>query len=271
MERRLAELAIKKMLRADYGHYSRAEEHKLILDFLRGVVPGGVVPDGVNSLSGREYPSAETFGQVLMPPGRSIDHFSLAMQPLRSIKNNMICAVAVMCRYAADLGADDERCYALSDYYINEIETQVNIHNWEQTILEIARHYSELVKNGEQERYTLPVRRAIRYIRQHLYEACSLCQVAAAVKLHPNYLSTLFKAETGVPVSDYIRQIKIREAVNLLREGNYSVSEVSEMLGYHSLSYFSKVFHRVCGCGPRAFRSGSGSAASDQYLSLSGM
>ncbi|MDF2589267.1 MAG: hypothetical protein K0S41_3108 [Anaerocolumna sp.] len=51
----------------------------------------------------------------------SINEYELAIQPLRSIKNNLICA-AVICRNAADLGADDERCYALSDYYINEMK-----------------------------------------------------------------------------------------------------------------------------------------------------
>ena len=231
MERKQAERAIKEMLIADYGHYSRADEHKLIRAFLRG--DGSILYD------------------------RSIDEFQLAPQPLRSIKNNLICGVAVMCRYAADLGADDERCYALSDYYINEIEKHVDIHNWKRTILEIAEHYAQLVRSGRQERYTLSVRRSIRYIHQHLYHDCSLCQVAAAVKLHPSYLSALFKKETGVSVSSYIREIKIREAINLLREGNYSVSEISEMLGYNSLSYFSKVFHRACGCGPREFRRGA--------------
>ena len=253
MERKQAELAIKQMLRADYGHYSRAEELKLILDFLKGVVP-----DEMGLPAGTKPYAIEALGQALRYSGPTMNDFPLAVQPLRSIKNNLICGVAVMCRYAADLGADDERCYALSDYYINEIEKQANIHNWQQIMLEIARHYSELVRSGKQDRYTLPVRRAIRYIDQHLYEACSLQWIAAAVKLHPAYLSSLFKAETGVPVSDYIREIKIREAVNLLREGNYSVSEVAEMLGYHSLSYFSKVFRRVCGCGPREFRNRTG-------------
>ncbi|MDF2485446.1 MAG: hypothetical protein K0R46_1614 [Herbinix sp.] len=227
MEKKQAERAIKQMLMSGYGHYSRMEEHKLITAFLKGDVTGFTDPH--------------------------IAEFPLASQPLRSIKNNLICAVAVMCRYAADLGADDERCYALSDYYINEIEDHVDIHNWYATILEIARHYTELVRQGREEQYTLPVRKAIRYIHQHLYEPCSLNQVAKAVQLHPSYLSALFKSETGVLITQYIRALKISEAKNLLKDQSRSVSEIAELLGYRSLSYFSKVFHRVCGCGPREF------------------
>lgn len=43
-----------------------------------------------------------------------VDHFPLARKELRSIKNGLICVVAVICRTTADLGADDEKCYALN-------------------------------------------------------------------------------------------------------------------------------------------------------------
>lgn len=227
MSKREAEQAIKQILMSGYGHYSRADEHKLITAFLKGDTAG---------LSDER-----------------LDNYPLATQPLRSIKNNLICAVAIMCRYAADLGADDERCYALSDYYINDIESHVDIHNWNKVMLEIAGHYTELVRTGREEHYSLPIRRAIRYIHQHLYEPCSLKEVAKAIGLHPNYLSGLFRMETGVSMSGYIRELKMSEAKNLLQEKSHSVSEIAEMLGYHSLSYFSKTFHKVCGCGPREF------------------
>ena len=227
MSKREAEQAMKQILMSGYEHYSRADEHKLITAFLKGDATGLII--------------------------NQLDHYSLAPQPLRSIKNNLICAVAVMCRYAADLGANDERCYALSDYYINEIEEYVDIHNWKQVILEIAKHYTELVRNAREEQYTLPIRRSIRFIHQHLYKACSLSDVANAVGLHPTYLSALFKTETKVPISRYIRELKMSEAKNLLQEKKHSISEIAEMLGYQSLSYFSKTFRQVCGCSPREY------------------
>lgn len=244
MSKKQAEQAMKQMLISGYGHYSRIEEHKLIIALLQG--EEDVIETG--SLIGKQLTN------------QAMNEFPLAGQPLRSIKNNIICLVAVLCRYAADLGADDERCYALSDYYINEVENRADINHWQELVTEIYRHYIELVRQGREEKYTLPIRRAIRYIKQHLYEPCRLQDVAKAVKVHPSYLSALFKAETTISMTQYIRDKKMEEAKNLLRDLEYSVSEIAEMLGYSSLSYFIKVFHRVNGCSPRAYASAVHSA-----------
>ncbi len=237
MSKKQAEYAIKQLLMSGYGHYSRVEEHKIITALLLGKV---------SYLSDWDLREVQLTNEALY-------EFPLAMQPLRSIKNSLICAVAVICRYAADLGADDKRCYALSDYYINEIESRADMNNWQDLIQEIFKHYIELVRVGREERYTLPIRRAIRYIHQHLYEPCRLKDVAKVVKVHPGYLSSLFKSETGKSLTQYIRDKKMEEAKNLLGDLNYSVSEIAEMLGYNSLSYFIKVFRQVNGCSPRKY------------------
>ncbi len=236
MSKRQAEHAMKEMLISGYGHYSRAEEKKIITALLQGNIP-----------------LADNQGLGLQLTNASMNEYPLAAQPLRSIKNNLICGVAIMCRNAADLGADDERCYALSDYYINEVEQRADMNNWQELMSEMIRHYIELVRAGREKKYTLPISRAIRYIHQHIYEPCRLGDVAKAAKVHPSYLSALFKTETGVAMTQYVRDKKIEEAKNLLRDSGYTVSEIAEMLGYNSLSYFIKVFHRVCGCSPREY------------------
>ena len=227
MSRREAEKALKQILMSSYNHYSRIYEHKIITAFFQG--SNAQLPD----LTKYEFP--------------------LAPQPLRSMKNNMICMVAVICRYAADFGADDERCYALSDYYINKIETGVDIKNWDDFSTEILNHFVELVHTGREEKYTLPIRRAIRYINQHLYDPCTLRDVAVAIKLTPSYLSALFKSETGMTLTHYVRDKKIKEAKSMLQEDGYSVSEVADMLGFDSVSYFSKVFRIINNCSPQEF------------------
>lgn len=224
MGRREAEKAMKELLISCYGHYSRQEEHKLITAFLQG--QAGALPD------------------------LTMNEFPLAKEPLRSIKNGMICLVAVLCRYAADLGANDERSYALSDYYINEIENSVTLSNWRELLVEIARHYMELVRTGREEHYSLTVSRAVRYIHQHLYEPCRLKDVAAALQVNPSYLSTLFKTETGSSLTHYVTKHKITEAQSLLLEDGHSINEIADLLGFGSISYFSKVFRSVNSCSP---------------------
>jgi AraC-like DNA-binding protein len=182
------------------------------------------------------------------------DDYILAPQKLRSAKNGVICVIAVTCRQAADLGADDVLCYALSDYYICLIEQLDERTNWKGVIIDIFRHYIALIVDGRLKSYSLPIRKAIQYIEQHLYEKCSLSVVAAAIERHPNYLTTKFKAEVGVLFTDYITGRKMEEAKSLLQNTSYSISEIAEMLGFNSLSYFAKRFRGKYSLTPKEFR-----------------
>jgi len=183
-----------------------------------------------------------------------VDSFPLADTRIRSIKNGLICAVAVICRTAADLGADDKKCYALSDYYINEIEKEKMFFDYNAVLNGICAHYTELVNQSWLQTYTLTIRRAIDFIRQHLYEKCSLKDIADALKLNSVYLSSKFRNETGHTVTEYILNEKIHEAKSLLGNSDYTILEISDMLGFGSMSYFAKTFKKICGCTPTDYK-----------------
>lgn len=218
---------VNELLISGYEHYSREYERHLLDMVLKG-----------------DFSALEKF---------SPDQFVLASQPLRSAKNLIICLVAVACRYAADLGANDQQCYAMSDYFINKIEEQTEIKQLYEQVTEIISSYHELVEEGWQSAYTLPIQRTIRYIYTHLYETCSLAKIAKVMKLHPTYLSCLFKTEVGINITSYIREKKMDEAKKLLLNTEYSVSQIAEMLGFNSLSYFTKTFNLTYHSSPRKF------------------
>jgi AraC-like DNA-binding protein len=219
---------VKELLVSGYEHYSREYERQLLDAFL---LKGGL-PDL------QDFPS---------------EQFILAPQPLRSAKNLIICLVAVICRYAADHGADDRRCYALSDTYINKIEEQNEISQVYALVMDLLMDYHELIQVGLQKTYSLPIQRAVRLIDAHLYKPCSLAIIASQLKLHPTYLSRLFKKEVGKNITVFIRDRKMAEAKNLMATTGHSVSEIAEMLGYSSLFYFSRVFHQSTHTCPRDF------------------
>lgn len=218
---------VKNLLVSGYEHYSRAYERQLLDAFLKG-----------------DLPDLKAF-----PP----DQFVLAAYPLRSAKNLIICLVAIICRYAADNGADDRRCYALSDTYINKIEEQNEVSQVYGLVIDLLMDYRDLIQEGVQETYSLPIQRAIRLIDAHLYEPCSLTVIAREVRLHPTYLSRLFKDEVGENITRYIHSQKMEEAKNLIANTDHSISEIAEMLGYSSLAYFSKVFRTTTQTSPRNF------------------
>lgn len=229
------DLALRELLINNYGHYSREYEKSLLSQILLADedITAGMIKksgDSLEKLGAYDYP--------------------LADDNLRSTKNGFICLVAVICREAADLGADSIKSFALSDYFINRIEKELTLVNWPELLTDIVENYRKLVRQGRERPYSKPVKAAITYINNNLYERISLSDVAANTGLSKEYLSSLFKKETGENVSTFINRSKTEEAAKLLAEGNRSISEVSDLLGYSDLSYFSKVFAKHFGYPP---------------------
>ncbi len=98
------------------------------------------------------------------------------------------------------------------------------------------------------------IERAKTYIYDHIAQEITRNDIASFVGLAPEYLSTVFKRETGNTLSDYIKTERIQFATRLLRQTNLPISIISENVGYESVSYFSSVFHQLTGCTPREYR-----------------
>jgi two-component system response regulator YesN len=92
-----------------------------------------------------------------------------------------------------------------------------------------------------------------KYLDEHFSEKIGLQETAEHFQVSPNYLSALFKKNMGVGFSDYVTNLRIRRAKEMIRTGSYKVYQVSEMLGFDNPYYFSKVFKRAVGCSPREF------------------
>lgn len=94
----------------------------------------------------------------------------------------------------------------------------------------------------------------IRYIEKHFYDDISLSCVAEKVRMHPNYFAVVFKKKTGVSYLDYLTNIRIKKAKELLTNPDLKVYEVSQMVGYYSPKYFSKLFKQHTGKTPNEWR-----------------
>jgi two-component system response regulator YesN len=93
------------------------------------------------------------------------------------------------------------------------------------------------------------------YIALHIDNSdLSREEIAKHVFLNQDYLSRLFKKETGVALSDYIMQERIQLARELLQKTNMAISEVASSVGYSNFSHFSKVFRKCIGLNPKDFR-----------------
>ena len=95
---------------------------------------------------------------------------------------------------------------------------------------------------------------AKNYLDEHYAGNISLESVADSIALSAPYLSRLFSSQIGKTFIDYLTDLRIAKACQLLREGKLSIKEVSSAVGYSDPNYFSRIFKRVIGKTPSEFR-----------------
>ena len=93
-----------------------------------------------------------------------------------------------------------------------------------------------------------------RYIDLHFKEPLTLEQLAEEGHINKFYLSHAFKREYGISPINYMISRRIEESKYLLAETDLSMSQIAQLLGFSSLSYFSQVFRRTQNCSPMEYR-----------------
>ncbi len=102
--------------------------------------------------------------------------------------------------------------------------------------------------------YAESVQRAIDFIEEHLDEELDLSSIADEAYISVAQLYRVFYALTGHPVKDYIRKRRMSVAANYLRNSKRSVEELALDSGFESYHSFAKVFKKIVGLTPAAYR-----------------
>ncbi|MDO5391807.1 MAG: response regulator [Eubacteriales bacterium] len=121
----------------------------------------------------------------------------------------------------------------------------------EKCIYNLEKHISE-TKSGSRDE----VAKAKSYIYEHYNEDISVEVLADLVYLSPGYFSYIFKKETGVNLSRFVRMYRIEKAKELLENTNMKIVQICSETGFSNVSYFCKNFREYCGCSPEQFRKG---------------
>jgi AraC family transcriptional regulator len=122
--------------------------------------------------------------------------------------------------------------------------------------LELMAHFLFLPKDPEffcmrQKRVARErVGRTKELLARDLANPPTLEQLGQEVGCSPFYLSRSFSREVGLTIPQYLRNLRMERAAELLRTGRYNVTEAATEVGYSSLSHFSKAFCETIGCCP---------------------
>lgn len=95
---------------------------------------------------------------------------------------------------------------------------------------------------------------AIEYINKNYNEEISLEAVSAMLGFDPSYFCRIFKTATGATFTEYLNFVRICKAEKMLSRTESSILEISETVGFSSVSYFNRVFKKYRNCSPRNYR-----------------
>lgn len=179
----------------------------------------------------------------------------LSRDAVTNLKYHFVITTAMITRLCVESGMEMEQAFRLSDFYIikldslHSVQAVAGLHD--QMVLDFTGKMRLLAKKAGTSK---PVVDCIDYIYAHIQERITVDDLAVYTGLSPSHLSRLFKKETGISISDYIREKKVAKAQELLRFCSLSLIEISNFLSFSSQSHFTQLFREFTGMTPKKYR-----------------
>jgi len=95
---------------------------------------------------------------------------------------------------------------------------------------------------------------AMEYIEDHLQQDLSIQSISQRVNYHYVYFSNLFKKETGMNYSDFVANVRINRAKQMLSESDYTLQAIADECGFKNVPYFCSKFKHMTGLTPGQWR-----------------
>jgi AraC-like DNA-binding protein len=92
------------------------------------------------------------------------------------------------------------------------------------------------------------------FIDGNIHEAIALDKVASEVHMSRYYLCRRFKKATGMTLTEYVTDRRVKIAENMLENTSMRVADIAFEVGFQSLSQFNRCFHRITGLTPTQYR-----------------
>lgn len=99
----------------------------------------------------------------------------------------------------------------------------------------------------------------VEEIKAYMHEnyadrSLTLKQLADLIPVHPNYLTKIFREQTGLSCMQYLAYVRMTEAKKLLKQTDLKVNEIADRVGYDNVLYFSSYFKKWVGLSPSEFK-----------------
>ena len=168
---------------------------------------------------------------------------------------HFVITTAMITRICKQNGMEMEQAFRLSDFYIQKLDGIHTVEEVQSLHDEMVMDYTEKMRRYFRDNtYSKHINASKEYIYSHIKERITIEDLADSLGVSASYLSRLFKKETGISVSAYIRRQKIEMAKNLLQYSDYPIIEIANRLSFSSQSHFIQQFREVTGMTPGKYR-----------------
>ncbi|MBC5779456.1 response regulator [Blautia difficilis] len=138
--------------------------------------------------------------------------------------------------------------------YIRELQSCADMNGLKNWFLDKTRDICARMEDSREKEELSIIEKARSYINENFRRDISLDDVSREVDISPYYFSKLFKQETGKNFIEYLTEIRLRSARELLQNSQYSIKEICAQSGYSDPNYFSRIFKKYEGVTPSEFR-----------------
>ncbi len=174
--------------------------------------------------------------------------------PIRHVKN-LIIVFNTLCRKAVE-GSNVHPFHIdeISRNFAIQIESLQSIKDAQKLQIAMIRKYCLLVTNYSLNGYSPMIQKIINHIDINVSQTLSLNTLADLYSINASYLSTLFKKELGITITEYIHTQKIQLAIKLLNKSNMQIQDIAATIGLNDVNYFIKLFKKTNGMTPKEYR-----------------
>lgn len=177
--------------------------------------------------------------------------------PVRNIKNYSIIVNTLLRKAAEQGGVHPLYIDGVSTDFAKRIECIKSVEEGISMHHEMIDKYCTLVKNHSMKKHSPLVQKVITLVDFDITADLSLSHQAEMLNVNASYLSTLFKKEMDMTLTEYVTKKRIEHAAFLLTSTNLQIQMVAQNCGIYDVNYFTKMFKKHTGKTPKEYRENS--------------
>ena len=203
----------------------------------------------INCIKSGEYESAQSILNTIYK--NNFEKQTMTLNTARCLVFNII---STMIKAISSNNGSLDEAFVNSDDYITRLFQYSSIREHKEFLSKMLKDLCEYNRNNVKEENSI-ADKIIEYINANYKDVnLNVAAVAEHFKLHPTYISNIFKKQTGKSLLDYIKYVRIEAAKKLLKEKDDTIEVIAQECGFSNSKTFTRTFKAITGLTPGKYK-----------------